>query len=182
MIQTLEKSKRIKALRKAIIQAIPRFPNDKATKQAIEAKHLTDLLINYISWRLRYVASRPRTVIGQQRLAADTRSAALKPNIDAFIKAVKAGGDLTPYLSLLPHSQGYTPVADPRAQGGNSWADKDFLLNVMGLHHFHLGLTKETKGTLRGQMKSSSHRLAAIVSRSSTCLTMPHSSPIPPWE
>lgn len=146
MTQALEQSKRIKALRVAIIQAIPRFPNDKASKQAIEAKHLTDLLISYIGWRLRYVASRPRTVIGQQHLAADTRSAALKPNIDALLKAVKAGDDLTPYLSLLPHSQGYTPAADPGAQSGDSWADKDFLLNVMGLHHFHLGLTKETKG------------------------------------
>ena len=146
MTQDLEGSKRIKALRRAIVQAIPRFPNNKASKQAMEAKHLTDLLISYIGWRLRYVATRRRKVIGHERLAEDKRSAALQTGISAFLKAVEAGDDLTPYLSLLPHSQGYTPVADAGAQGGDSWADKDFLLNVMGLHHFHLGLTKESKG------------------------------------
>jgi hypothetical protein len=142
----IENSKRIKALRRELIKAIPRFPNDKASLQAIKAKDLTDLLITYVGWRLRYVAPRQRTVTGQGRLASDPRAAVLQSNIDAFIKAVQAGDDLTPYLSLLPHTQGYTPAADPGAPKGSSWADKDFLLNVMGLHHFHLGLLKEAKG------------------------------------
>ena len=46
-------------------------------------------------------------------------------------------------LSTLPHNHGYTPAADPRTPGAHTWADKDFLSNVMGLHHFHLGLTME---------------------------------------
>lgn len=145
MTGTFETSKRIKALRADLISQIPRFPNDKASKQVIEAKHLTDLLISYIGWRLRYVAPRPRTVTGLRTLSADPRAAVLQPNVDAFVKAVEAGDDLTPYLSLLPHSHGYTPAADPKG-GDDSWADKDFLLNVMGLHHFHLGLVKEAKG------------------------------------
>jgi len=142
----LEDSKRIKAFRRELVTAIPRFPNDKASLQALEAKSLTDLLITYIGWRLRYVAARPRRVTGIVNLSADPRTAALKPNIDALVKAVEAGDDLTPYLSLQPHSRGYTPAADPKTPKPDSWADKDFLLNVMGLHHFHLGLTKETAG------------------------------------
>ena len=44
----------------------------------------------------------------------------------------------------MPHfSLSFRFIKTPKP---DSWADKDFLLNVMGLHHFHLGLTKETAG------------------------------------
>lgn len=138
-----EDSKRVKALRQKLLK-IPRFPNDKASKQALEAKSLTDLLIVYISWRLRLVAQRPRAVTGLDRIADDPRAAGLAPKLNAFVRAAEAGDDLTPYLSNKAHTKGYTPAAE--LPGGNSWADKDFLLNVMGLHHFHLGLARERKG------------------------------------
>ena len=35
-----------------------------------------------------------------------------------------------------------------QANDTTTWKDKDFLLNVMGLHHFHLGLRKETSGLI----------------------------------
>ena len=112
---------------------------------AMEAKALTDLLITYIGWRIRFVASRPRKVIGLPTLNDDNRTAKLRPNIDAFLRQVEQGADLTPYLSLLAR-KGYTPAAENRSVGGDTWADKDFLLNVMGLHHFHLGLHLESAG------------------------------------
>lgn len=143
---SLEKSKRANAFQRGLVKAIPRFPNDKASLQALEAKTLTDLLITYIGWRLRYVAARPRRVTGVANLDADPRLARLKPNIDGFVKVAEAGEDLTPYLSLQPHSRGYAPAADPKTPKPDSWADKDVLLNIMGLHHFHLGLTKEAAG------------------------------------
>jgi hypothetical protein len=146
MTSTIENSKRVKAFRRELIATVPRFPNDKASLQAMEAKDLTDLLITFIGWRIRYVAQRPRRVAGSANLASDARAAALKPNIDAFIAAVEAGNDLTPYLSLDTRTRGYTPAADPKTPRADTWADKDFLLNVMGLHHFHLGLTMEAAG------------------------------------
>jgi hypothetical protein len=150
MNSSIENSKRIKAFRRELIEEVPRFPNNKASLQAMKSKTLTDLLITYIGWRLRYVAARPRKVEGLSALlASDPRAAGLKPNIDAFVKAVQAGNDLTPYLSLLPHTRGYTPAAESRTPGADRWADKDFLLNVMGLHHFHLGLTFEATGHIK---------------------------------
>lgn len=133
MTSTFENSNRIKALRRDLIAAVPRFPNDRASLRAVEAKSLTDLLIVYIAWRLRHVGTRPRTVIRRTNLAGDPRAAALAPNIDAFLRAVEGGSDLTPYLSLKPRSQGYTPAAEGGGAGKDSWADKDFLLNIMGL-------------------------------------------------
>lgn len=38
---------RIKKLRRDLIKAIPRVPNNKASLQHMERKHLTDLLIDY---------------------------------------------------------------------------------------------------------------------------------------
>ena len=142
MSDTFETSKRIQALRRNVIAAIPRFPNDKRSRDALDAKPLMSLLIVFVAWRLRYVAIRPREVFGHAKLAGDPRAAALKTNIDALLSVVGAGGDLTPYLSIEPRTKGYTPAA----RGENSWSDKDFLLNVMGLHHFHLGLTVEPTG------------------------------------
>ena len=143
MTSDMENWKRIKAFRRGLIATVPRFPNDKASLQAMEAKSLTDLIITNIGWRLRYVAQRQRKVTGLANLAGDPRATTLKPNIDAFVKAVEACSDLTSYLSMAPHGHGYTPVADPKTGGTDMWADKDFLLYVMGLHHFHLGLTME---------------------------------------
>ena len=110
------------------------------------AKSLTDLLITNIALRLRHVGIYPRKVNWRSNLAADPRAAVLAPNIDAFLSAVETGSDLTPYMSLEPRSRGYTPAAEANGPGTDTWADKDFLLNVMGLHHFHLGLTMEAAG------------------------------------
>jgi len=145
MTSNAVESKRIGIFQQELIKEIPRFPNNNVSLQAMKSKPLSDLLIAYIGWRLRCVAQRPRKVTGQSSVRNDPRAVALKPNIEAFIRAVEVGGDLTPYLSL-GHKRGYTPEADPATGGTNTWADKDFLLNVMGLHHFHLGLTMETAG------------------------------------
>lgn len=138
MTSTVEDSRRVKTFRRELVAAVPRFPNDRASLRAVESKTLTDLIITYIGWRLRYVAQRPRKVIGRLNLTSDPCAALLAPKIDAFLRSVEAGDDLTPYMSLQPHTHGYTPAADPRTPGADTWADKDFLLNVMGLHHFHL--------------------------------------------
>lgn len=145
MSSTFEARPRIKTFRENIIKSIPCFPNDRATRGVLEGKHLTDLLIAFIAWRLRHVRQARRTVSGRGELANDPRAAGLMLNLDAFLKAVEDGEDLTPYLSLGAVKEGYTPAAEGSGPE-KSWADKDFLLNIMGLHHFHLGLTKEAKG------------------------------------
>jgi hypothetical protein len=146
MTYSFDNSKRIKALQRELIAQVPRFPNDKASLKAMQAKSLTDLLIIFIAWRLRHVGIRARMVTGRSDLAGDPRATALAANIDAFQKVVEDGGDLTPYLSIEPRTKGYSPAAEGKGPDKDSWADKDLLLNVMGLHHFHLGLTIEAAG------------------------------------
>ncbi|MFJ5299224.1 hypothetical protein ACIQAL_22175 [Pseudomonas sp. NPDC088368] len=144
MDQFANESPRLKKFRKKLIATIPRFPNNKVTLQALQAMGLTELLVVYLGWKVRSVGMRPRQVIRAHLLDKDPKATALMPNIEALFRAVEAGDNLTPYLSLAAKSDGFT-IPDPNHVKG-LWADKDFLLNAMGFHHFHLGLTKEAAG------------------------------------
>lgn len=139
-------SKRIKKFRLSIVRDIPKFPNDKATKQALETKSLSNLLIDYINWASRLIVPRPRTISIEPAATDDSRWKPLSAEITAFLDKVRKGEDLTPQLSLDAHTRGYTPAASKTGAGVDRWSDKDFLLTVMGYHHFHLGLTLEAAG------------------------------------
>lgn len=138
---------RIKRFRRDLIRVVPRVPNNRASLQHMEAKHLPDLLIDYINWRSRYVGERPRSISIEPAAQADPRWSAQAASIKAFLDRVKRGDDLTPHLSIEPHTRGYAPAARaPGATPDDRWSDKDFLLNVMGFHHFHLGTITQNRG------------------------------------
>lgn len=145
-MNTAEESKRLKKLRSNIIKQIPKFPNNKATKEFLEQKSLKSIFIDYINWASRYVPPRKRKIRNEPTATNDPRWKILRNEIDAFLTKVRNGDDLTPHLSLQAHKQGFTPASASRDPNVDKWADKDFLLNVMGFHHFHLGITVETAG------------------------------------
>ncbi len=146
IISPPKESKRIRKFRHGIIQAVPRFPNNNDSKEVLEQQSLGTLLIIYMNWRMRFVSPGVRSVTTRRSATSDTRWRALKPNIDAFLDKVRRGADLTPHLSLAAWQDGYTPAAHGPRKSADRWADKDFLLNVMGFHHFHLGMALEKKG------------------------------------
>lgn len=160
---TSKESKRIQKFRNDLIKVIPRIPNDKNSLEALRSKHLRDLLRIYMCWRLRNVAVRSRTVTGLSAIEGDPRAEALKENIDAFIRKAEAGMDLGPHLSRKASRHGYIMTWDPELTDASTWDDKDFLLNVMGLHHFHLGRDMESSGS--GLMKRTDEVLFAFVTR-----------------
>ena len=114
--------------------------------ELLEQMHMTDLLVVYLQWRLRYVRKAIRAVKIESTASTDPRWQSLSTEIAAFLQKVKNGEDLTPHLSRKARYRGFTPGASKSGTIANSWADKDFLLNVMGLHHFHLGMTIEKAG------------------------------------
>ena len=97
----LDHSRRFQTFRKELIRIIPRLPNDKVSLKSLQSKRHADLLIIYMCWRLRHIATRPRTVIGRSVLDNDPRADTLRPNIEAFISMVETGSDLGRYLSRL---------------------------------------------------------------------------------
>ena len=134
----MNETKRITAFRLAIAKQIPKFPNNKASLQALETKPLGSLLIDYANWAIRYIAPRSRTVVVEQSASKDPRWQSLGAYIEALLKKAEHGDDLTPHLSLQPHTRGFTPAASAPGPNVDRWADKDMLLNVMGYHHLHL--------------------------------------------
>src|SRR5665213_2343836 len=135
---TTQEPPRIKTFRLAICKGIPRFPNNRASLHALEIKPLASVLIDYFNWAIRYIPARPRTVVVEPTVALDPRWSQLSTEIAEVVKAVEAGADLTPYLSLQPHTKGYTPAAAGTGPDVDRWADKDMVLIGMGYHHLHL--------------------------------------------
>ena len=125
---------------------MPFFPNNKETRQELLDQSISSVMFHYIHWASRFVPSRNRKVIIDPKVTSDTRWKLVKDRINSLLVKVRAGEDLTPYLSLKAHTKGYTPSDRIRSGEANSWDDKDFLLNTMGFHHFHLGESINNKG------------------------------------
>jgi len=138
-------SKRIKKLRKEIIKELPKFPNNKETKGILESKHLNDLLIIYLGWKARLVTPRPREVYIEKEVLNDSRWNSMANQFSPIMEKIEHGEDISPYLSLRAHQKGYTPASSEITASTDQWEDKDFLLNVMGFYHLHLGEHEEGK-------------------------------------
>ncbi|RYZ87833.1 MAG: hypothetical protein EOP04_10770 [Proteobacteria bacterium] len=136
----------MKQLRSTIARTIPKFPNDRQTLAILEAKSLGSIFIDYINWAFRLVPHKPRTVIIEPTLAAAPRWKALSADINAFLEKVRAGENVNPNLSLRVFKNGFTPNSSIPAPSTDTWEDKDFFLNTMGYHHFHLSQVIEKAG------------------------------------
>jgi hypothetical protein len=139
---------RIRKLHAALIRAIPRVPNDRASFEHMQRKGLRDLSIDYANWCARYVGTRPRTVSIEPAALGEARWKTNSVAIDAFLEKVRRGDDLTPHLSFEPLTRGYAVAAGERdtPTADHKWLDKDFLLHTMGYHHFHLCEAADSRG------------------------------------
>lgn len=106
---------RIINFRKTIVKEIPKFPNNKETKEKLKAKSLSSLFIDYINWASRYVANRKRKIQIEPAALSDHRWSKHKQQINFFLEKVRNGYDLTPHLSLQVHSRGYTPASSEKS-------------------------------------------------------------------
>lgn len=139
-------SNSIKKFKENLIRVMPFFPNNKETRQELLDQSILSVMFHYIHWTSRFVPNRKRKIIIDPKVTGDTRWKLIKKDINALLVKVRAGKDLTPYLSYKVHNKGYTPINRIRSGEANKWDDKDFLLNTMGFHHFHLGENINAKG------------------------------------
>ena len=127
---------RIKAFRDSLINEIPRVPNNKASRALLEAQPTRQLILSFLTWRMRLIPAKPRRVglwTGGVTPSA-LRSAGL--GLGKFLEKVEVGEDLTPHLSNLVNTKGVIlPGANPADRG----KDIDGVLTRDGLHHFHIG-------------------------------------------
>ena len=109
------------------------------------SSHLTDLLIIYLGWKARLVTPRHREVSIEKKVLNDHRWNSMANQFSPIMKKIENGEDISPYLSLKAHQKGYTPAASETTANTDQWEDKDFLFNVMGFYHLHLGEHEEGK-------------------------------------
>lgn len=134
----MSETSRVRLFRTSLAKQIPKFPNNKASLQALQAKSLGSLLVDYMNWAIRYIAPRPRRVVVESTAANDQRWSSSHADIRELLRKVEVGDDLTPHVSRQPHTRGFTPAASAQGPNANRWVDKDMLLNAMGYHHLHL--------------------------------------------
>lgn len=103
------------------------------------------LLVDWANWAIRLIARRPRTVVVEPTASNDPRWTTLNADIQALLNKVRAGEDLTPYLSPSVLKKGFTPAASATGPKVDRWADKDMLLNVMDYHHLHFDAAPTNK-------------------------------------
>lgn len=131
-------SKSIIKFKEDLVTALPFFPNNKETKNDLLSQPISSVMFYYIHWASRLVPIKPRKISISPYLTRDHRWSSLKDKIEKLLEKVRTGEDLNPYLSLKAHQKGYTP--SDRVSNGDAgrWDDKEFVLNIMGFHHFHL--------------------------------------------
>ncbi|GLQ32747.1 hypothetical protein [Litoribrevibacter albus] len=139
-------SSSITKFKEELVRVLPFFPNNKDTQQELLDQSISSVMFHYIHWASRFVPSRRRKVIIDPQVTKDSRWKLVKERINILLAKVRAGEDLTPYLSLKAHTKGYTPSDRILSGEADCWDDKDFLLNTMGFHHFHLGKSINAKG------------------------------------
>ncbi|MEQ8322070.1 MAG: hypothetical protein RH946_17540 [Rhodospirillales bacterium] len=145
-----------------MVNTIPRFPNDHASKKQMEEAAIGNVLLDFVNWRARFVGVRPRKVLMSEDATNDPRWHENKYEIETFLDKVVCGDDLSIYLSRQTQSRGVR--VSPREGGATAdekWSDKDFVLTTMGFHHFHL----QPYRTKRGLGRKSNILLFAQVNR-----------------
>lgn len=128
---------RIQAFRDALVKGLPRVPNDRVSRQSLEAMPTHRLILAFVTWRMRLIPTKPRRVIfwspGVTPLEARVAQSKLRP----LLEAVNRGWDLTHYLSDRVNTVG---VDLSQARPGTRRRDIDMVLTRHGLHHFHVGI------------------------------------------
>jgi hypothetical protein len=133
MTDIVERLERV--VRRHILKSMP-----PANNQLLVQMSFTNLLVEYRTWRGRFVAPQPRTVVISRELQ---ESAALQEYSDALTalgQKIEAGEDLTPNLSTRIHQ----PFENIEAPSLEHRTDRDSMLAEWGLHHLHL--SKKLRG------------------------------------
>nr|PMI58852.1 hypothetical protein BCU43_01060 [Vibrio lentus] len=142
----MEESKSKRKFKAELIKKLPFFPNDRDTLKQLESEGLVNVMFYYLHWSTRQVPCRIRKVHIYPELTADKRYRALKNQIKLLREKVTNGEDLSPYLSLRAHKNGYTPKKRIIDGEVDAWEDKDQILNTKGFHHFHLDMMVQDTG------------------------------------
>jgi hypothetical protein len=132
-----------------MIKDLPRAPNNKASREALEAMPTRAVILAFVTWRMRLIPAKPRIVKLWPRGVTPLQIRAAERRLRPLLQKVQTGKDLTSHLSDLVTTKGVIlPGANPSDRG----KDIDKVLTRHGLHHFHVGVV--ARGNSKGRSGS----------------------------
>jgi hypothetical protein len=140
---------RVQAFRDDMIKMLPRAPNTRASREALRAMPTHQLILAFVTWRMRLIPAKPRVVKFWSGGITRLQVQAAKQKLQPFLKKVAAGEDLAAHLSDLVHKKG---IVLPGANPADKRKDIDMILTRQGLHHFHIGIA--ASGNRKGRSGS----------------------------
>lgn len=133
---------------------VQRIPCETATaRQEPRDKHLTDVLIAYLTWQVRLIRPRPRDVVIWPEVMNSPIYAKYKDAIAAIEREFKTGQDVNARLSKLAHKRAYSgtpprPNSLPQQAWLKAfWRDKDRTRVTLDVHHLHMG-SRDVRGAV----------------------------------
>jgi hypothetical protein len=126
---------RILDFRNGLVRAIPKVPNGRETKKRLEDMTTNNLILTFLTWRMRFVPAKPRTIklwSGWSEGLQPDSFFSLRESLEEFRQKVERGDDLTPHLSTRVNRSAFVASSDRTVD------DIDFILTKFGLHHFHV--------------------------------------------
>jgi hypothetical protein len=102
-----------------------------------------------LKWAYRFVPPHPRKVGFTSRFWESEVARSHGGEILALASRSERGDNLSAYLSSLAREREYVPrrIQEELPREDARWRDRDFVLNVLGLHHLRISNASGAKGS-----------------------------------
>ena len=141
---------RIARLRAYMVEAIPYRPaHREEARRELGQLPFIKLLHAYLKWTYRFVPPHPRKVGFMSRFWESEVARSHGGEILALASRIERGDNLSAYLSSLAREREYVPrrIQEELPREDARWRDRDFVLNVLGLHHLRISNASGAKGS-----------------------------------
>jgi len=145
-------SPRIKRLKDWIVETVP--CRTDAHRDHFDSLAFPEIVHVYVNYASRLVVPRKRTVVFIDGFWKNLLAQENKLAILSVVNEIALGKDLNSRLSNLIKFRGYRPdrYDDSGLFTGNKFWNKDFTLNVYGLHHIHLNPMLAKRGRIHSDI------------------------------
>src|ERR1700737_1030003 len=116
---------RIKAFRSGLVKLLPKVPNNREAAERLESQTTNNLILTFLTWRMRFVPATPRSIKRWSGWSAGLDPGSfffLRPSLEEFRTNVESGDDLMPYLSTRVNRSAFAITS------GHAPAEIDFVL------------------------------------------------------
>lgn len=137
-------SPRIQSLCNDLVKIMP--IQKAADRAALARKHITDLLIQYLTYKARMIRARPRSVVVWPGVSNSPHYAAHEADLARLKAEFEAGDDMNAALSSAIRRNVYAGEIPQRTSDmtnhdwvKKAWKGKDRIRVLFDVHHLHLG-------------------------------------------